>query len=225
MRRPGGWPMSMFLTADGKPIFGGTYWPPEDKDGRRRQDPRLQDASSKRCKKFRDEQAQGVAASRPTRWPRRRPTLLAGQSRGVALVDLDRDLVAGAVDALKDEFDPIYGGFGIAGRKFRGPKFPDAAVAATCCQHEAGRTKVEGTRRHGARSRSTTWPAAASTTSSAAASIATAPNAPGPCRTSRRCSTTTPSCCEVYAAAYPSHEEAALSSACCGRRSASSSAR
>src|SRR5580765_3479702 len=27
----GGWPMSMFLTTDGKPIIGGTYWPREDK--------------------------------------------------------------------------------------------------------------------------------------------------------------------------------------------------
>ena len=27
----GGWPLSMFLTADGKPIVGGTYWPPEDR--------------------------------------------------------------------------------------------------------------------------------------------------------------------------------------------------
>src|SRR5215831_10276276 len=27
----GGWPLSMFLTADGKPIVGGTYWPPDDK--------------------------------------------------------------------------------------------------------------------------------------------------------------------------------------------------
>src|SRR5262249_206471 len=30
-RQGGGWPLSMFLTADGKPIVGGTYWPPEDK--------------------------------------------------------------------------------------------------------------------------------------------------------------------------------------------------
>ena len=28
----GGWPLSMFLTADGKPIVGGTYWPPDDKE-------------------------------------------------------------------------------------------------------------------------------------------------------------------------------------------------
>src|SRR6187401_496366 len=27
----GGWPLSMFLTEEGKPIVGGTYWPKEDK--------------------------------------------------------------------------------------------------------------------------------------------------------------------------------------------------
>src|SRR5207249_6641633 len=26
----GGWPLSMFLTPEGKPIIGGTYWPPEE---------------------------------------------------------------------------------------------------------------------------------------------------------------------------------------------------
>ncbi len=26
----GGWPLSMFLTPEGKPIVGGTYWPKED---------------------------------------------------------------------------------------------------------------------------------------------------------------------------------------------------
>jgi hypothetical protein len=29
----GGWPMSVFLTPDGKPFFGGTYWPPEPRMG------------------------------------------------------------------------------------------------------------------------------------------------------------------------------------------------
>src|SRR5437588_9831027 len=27
----GGWPLSMFLMADGRPIIGGTYWPPDDR--------------------------------------------------------------------------------------------------------------------------------------------------------------------------------------------------
>ena len=30
----GGWPLTMFLTPDGKPMFGGTYWPPEPRYGR-----------------------------------------------------------------------------------------------------------------------------------------------------------------------------------------------
>ncbi|MGE9271482.1 MAG: thioredoxin domain-containing protein [Verrucomicrobiales bacterium] len=30
----GGWPMSVWLTPDGKPVVGGTYFPPEDRGGR-----------------------------------------------------------------------------------------------------------------------------------------------------------------------------------------------
>jgi uncharacterized protein YyaL (SSP411 family) len=30
----GGWPMSVWLTPDGKPFYGGTYFPPEDRHGR-----------------------------------------------------------------------------------------------------------------------------------------------------------------------------------------------
>jgi uncharacterized protein YyaL (SSP411 family) len=30
----GGWPLTMFLSPDGKPMFGGTYWPPEPRWGR-----------------------------------------------------------------------------------------------------------------------------------------------------------------------------------------------
>src|SRR4051812_40304271 len=30
----GGWPMSVFLTPDGRPFTGGTYFPPEDRFGR-----------------------------------------------------------------------------------------------------------------------------------------------------------------------------------------------
>lgn len=31
----GGWPLNVWLTPDGKPFFGGTYFPPEDRHGRR----------------------------------------------------------------------------------------------------------------------------------------------------------------------------------------------
>ena len=30
----GGWPLTAFLTPDGKPYFGGTYFPPDDRYGR-----------------------------------------------------------------------------------------------------------------------------------------------------------------------------------------------
>ena len=33
-KQAGGWPLSMFLTPDAKPLMGGTYFPPRDKDGR-----------------------------------------------------------------------------------------------------------------------------------------------------------------------------------------------
>src|SRR5499433_942589 len=29
----GGWPMTVFLTPEGKPFYGGTYFPPEDRYG------------------------------------------------------------------------------------------------------------------------------------------------------------------------------------------------
>src|SRR2546429_7686443 len=29
----GGWPMTVFLTPDGKPFYGGTYFPPVDRHG------------------------------------------------------------------------------------------------------------------------------------------------------------------------------------------------
>jgi uncharacterized protein YyaL (SSP411 family) len=34
MGQRGGWPLNMFLTALGKPFYGGTYFPPEDRAGR-----------------------------------------------------------------------------------------------------------------------------------------------------------------------------------------------
>src|SRR5918997_1824407 len=33
MTQHGGWPMTVFLTPDGTPFYGGTYFPPEDRHG------------------------------------------------------------------------------------------------------------------------------------------------------------------------------------------------
>ncbi|MDQ5872354.1 MAG: thioredoxin domain-containing protein, partial [Acidobacteriota bacterium] len=34
MTGSGGWPLSLFLTPEGKPFHGGTYYPPDDRYGR-----------------------------------------------------------------------------------------------------------------------------------------------------------------------------------------------
>ena len=33
MTGQGGWPMTVFMTADGEPFYGGTYFPPDDRGG------------------------------------------------------------------------------------------------------------------------------------------------------------------------------------------------
>jgi uncharacterized protein YyaL (SSP411 family) len=133
----GGWPLSMFLTADGKPIFGGTYWPPEDKEiegvkvrGFKTWLRIVKQVHGEKTKEV-EEMAQ--------RHAERTKFALAGLARGKALVDLNRDLVAGAVEALKEEFDKVHGGFGSPAREFRGPKFP-VPSSLVLLQHEARRT-------------------------------------------------------------------------------------
>ena len=134
--------MTLFLTADGKPIYGGTYFPPEDKDAAEGDTIPGLKTLIKAVKKFRDEQpkefqeqADDVANERRSCWPACRAA--------AGLVGLDRDLVGGAVDALKDQFDHTHGGFGSAARGFRGPKFP-MPPSLLLLQHEAVRNRRGG---------------------------------------------------------------------------------
>jgi uncharacterized protein YyaL (SSP411 family) len=134
----GGWPMSMFLTADGRPIAGGTFWPADDRevDGQKvagfksilKNVHRIFTEKPKAVEKDADQLAELTRRA------------LAGQVPGLALVALDRDLVQGGVDELKERFDKEYGGFGSPARKFRGPKFP-TVTNLELLLHEAGRQK------------------------------------------------------------------------------------
>ncbi|MCI0379127.1 MAG: thioredoxin domain-containing protein [Gemmataceae bacterium] len=117
----GGWPLSMFLVPDGKPVVGGTYWPPKDRevDGEKVSGfetiCKIVDKAWKDNPNDLEKQADNLAAA----------TQRALDSvRGIALVSLDRELLKEAVDTMKEEFDPEYGGFGNPNRNFRGPKFP-----------------------------------------------------------------------------------------------------
>jgi uncharacterized protein YyaL (SSP411 family) len=117
----GGWPMSMFLTAEGKPIFGGTYWPREDRvlegetvSGFKSILERVRKLHADKGKEL-EQQADRIAA--------RTAESLSSAQRGLALVELNRDLVTEAVDAVRGEFDKVHGGFS-ASPTFAGTKFP-----------------------------------------------------------------------------------------------------
>ena len=105
----GGWPMSVFLTPDLEPFFGGTYFPPEDRHGLPGF-PRVLSGVADAYRTRRDEvTAQG----------RQLATHLREQldvSAGIR--DPDRGQLDLAVARLKQSFDPVHGGFGGA------PKFP-----------------------------------------------------------------------------------------------------
>ncbi len=134
----GGWPLSMFLTADGKPVLGGTYWPPDDREVDGEKIRGFKSVLKIMHDWYRDkpqeieQQAIKVAALTTE--------ALTGALRGIALVELDRALVGGVVEGLRESFDKEHGGFGSADRKFRGPKFPTPPYLRLL-QYEATRTK------------------------------------------------------------------------------------
>jgi uncharacterized protein YyaL (SSP411 family) len=118
----GGWPLSMFLTADGKPIVGGTYWPPDDRqvEGQTARGFKtilglLHQWQTERPEELQKQAERLASATRMA---------LADHGRAVVGNDLKRTLVSAVVDGIKEEFDPEFGGFGSAARHFRGPKFP-----------------------------------------------------------------------------------------------------
>jgi uncharacterized protein YyaL (SSP411 family) len=118
----GGWPLSMFLTADGKPIVGGTYWPPEDRviEG---QTVRGFKSILRSMHQWQVENA-GKLVEQAERLSAATRNALGEPVHGNVLVDLNRSLVDAAIVALRDEFDGEYGGFGSAARRFQGSKFP-----------------------------------------------------------------------------------------------------
>jgi uncharacterized protein YyaL (SSP411 family) len=105
----GGWPMTMFLTPEGKPFYGGTYFPPTDRHGLPgfpRLLEQVADAYQNRREQVTNSSEALVAelASLAERPPA--PDALAERT------------IEHAVRDLKRRYDPAWGGFGKA------PKFP-----------------------------------------------------------------------------------------------------
>jgi len=109
----GGWPMTVFLTPDGEPFFGGTYYPPEPRHGLpsfRQVLAAVADAYGERPGAVAEQARTLVDALRRSaeRAPSREP--------------LTASLIAEAGRVLRGQLDPEWGGFGHA------PKFPPASV-------------------------------------------------------------------------------------------------
>ncbi|HKR99650.1 MAG TPA: thioredoxin domain-containing protein [Candidatus Dormibacteraeota bacterium] len=103
----GGWPMTVFLTPDGVPFFGGTYFPPEDRMGMRGF-PAVLNAVAEAYRTKREDIAAGAER---TRAALQAATLNAGTVPA-------REHLQAAADTLLAQTDKRHGGFGAA------PKFP-----------------------------------------------------------------------------------------------------
>ncbi len=108
----GGWPMTVFLTPDGEPFYGGTYYPPDDRHGIPGF-PKVLGAVTSAYRTRRDELVQSAQQ-------------LVGRIQTSALgageEDLTEDVLRNGYSLLMAEFDWQCGGYAPA------PKFPQAMV-------------------------------------------------------------------------------------------------
>lgn len=123
MTRGGGWPLSVFLTPDGKPFYGGTYWPARDGDRNVQvgfltviqRVAKLWDEKEADLRKSGDGLTNLVKeALRP------RVTLQP--------LDLNAQLLATTDAAIAETFDPEHGGFNFSADDPNQPKFPEPAT-------------------------------------------------------------------------------------------------
>jgi uncharacterized protein len=111
MSGSGGWPMTVFLTPDGEPFAGGTYFPPERRHGM----PAFRDVLESIAAAWR-EQREKVLESGQKLVEHIRSSTAVQPAEG----DLTADIFAAAYENLVLTFDHEWGGWG------RAPKFPNA---------------------------------------------------------------------------------------------------
>jgi len=112
-RRSGGWPLTMFLTPEGAPFFGGTYFPKSGRYGL----PGLVDLLPRIAAAYREQGSAIAAQSEELEAALEGLEPAPGAAGGV----LPAEAPTRALDLLKASFDAVHGGFGTA------PKFPHPA--------------------------------------------------------------------------------------------------
>src|SRR5580658_9483586 len=128
----GGWPLTAFLTPDGKPFYGGTYFPPADAYGRPSFKRVLLSIAQAYCDKHGDvmEQAQMVESA-----VSRAESFSGGGKISATLIDA-------ILESARKMFDEVNGGFGSA------PKFPHpAALDLVMDQYVRSGSDGDGTKR------------------------------------------------------------------------------
>jgi hypothetical protein len=108
----GGWPLTMFLTPKGEPVWGGTYFPKTSRYGR----PAFVDVLREVSRLFREE-PQKIGQNRDALMER-----LAQQARPPGKVTIGRKELDQLAQQIGGAFDPVNGGLRGA------PKFPNAAL-------------------------------------------------------------------------------------------------
>jgi uncharacterized protein YyaL (SSP411 family) len=125
----GGWPLTGFLLPDGRPFFGGTYFPPEDAMGR----PGFRRILEAVAAGYRDRRAEvEEAASRLAEAVAKSETFSGGQGK------FDSQVAEDQADSIVSLFDSRNGGFG------RSPKFPHPAALDLLleCYQAGGGTRM-----------------------------------------------------------------------------------
>ncbi len=110
MTRQGGWPMTVFLTPDLKPFYGGTYYPPTDRYGR----PGFPKVMEAVIEAFNDKKAQVLEQAEQITVQLNRMSNVVDPHEH----ELTEELMTNAFQHYRSQFDSQYGGFGTA------PKFP-----------------------------------------------------------------------------------------------------
>lgn len=116
----GGWPMSVWLTPEGKPVFGGTYFPPDDRHGR----PGFVRACHELARLWRDDRERMEQSAARVMEHLRAEAFADAAVRGLPAAPVFGDFI----DRCDAMFDGKLGGFGGA------PKFPRPVVLTTLMQ-------------------------------------------------------------------------------------------
>jgi uncharacterized protein YyaL (SSP411 family) len=109
----GGWPLTGFLLPDGKPFFGGTYFPPDDQMGR----PGFRRVLLAVADSYRNKRAELERAAYSLAGAVAQAEIFNG-----ARADFDPGVVETQIGSITQQFDIKNGGFG------RSPKFPHSSA-------------------------------------------------------------------------------------------------